>query len=172
MGTAVLALASLATTAVSTGISFYGQKQQAKSQKYAAEYNAKVAENEARNVQLEAAESQKRMRRNARHQQADLRNQLAAGGTLTTTGTAVDLLADHAADMDLTIRDAARASSIEADSFYSQADMTRWEGKQLQRASRISSYSSLFSGVSSIAGSYHGFRYKGTLGPKRSTAGV
>lgn len=163
MGTAVLALASLATTAVSTGISFYGQRQQAKSQRYAAEYNAKVAENEARNVQMEAAESQKRMRQNARRQQAQLRNQLAAGGTLTTTGTTVDLLAEHAADMDLSIRDAARASSIEADSFYSKAAMTRWEGKQLQSAARISSYGTLFSGVSSMADSYYGFRYKGTL---------
>jgi len=172
MGTAVLALASLATTAVSTGISFYGQKQQAKSQRYAAEYNAKVADNEARNVQLEAAESQKRMRQQDRRQQAELRNQLAAGGTVTTTGTTVDLLAENAANMDLGIRDAARASTIEADSFYSQADMTRWEGRQLQRTANISAYGSLFSGVSNMADSYYGFRYKGTLGGRRTTAGV
>ncbi|MBX3740217.1 MAG: hypothetical protein KF712_04455 [Akkermansiaceae bacterium] len=164
MGTAVLALASLATTAVSTGISFYGQKQQARSQRYAAEYNAKVAENEARNIQLQSAEDQKRMRQQSRRKQADLRNHLAGGGTLTTTGTTVDLLAENSANMDLGIRDAAHASRIQADSYYSKADMMRWEGRHLQRAANISAYGSLFSGVANMAESYGNFRYKGAFG--------
>ena len=159
-----LALVSLASTAVSTGLSFYGQKQQAKSQEYAAEYNAKLAENEARNVQLEAAESGKRQRKQARHQMAEVRNNLAGNGTLTTTGTSLDLLAENSANLDMAIADAARASRIEADAWYSKAEMSRWEGKQLGRASTIGAYGSLFSGISSMATSYNDFQYKGMFG--------
>lgn len=163
MGTAVIALASLAATAVSTGISFYGQRQQAKSQAYASEYNAKVAENEARNAQLEATEYQKRKRQQNRREMAGVRNQLAASGTLTTSGTSLDILGEQSANMELEISDAARASRIQTDSYYAKAEMARWEGKQLQRATRISSYGTLFSGVSQMASGYSDFRSKNTL---------
>jgi len=163
MGTAVLALASLATTAVSTGISFYGAKQQAKSQKYAAEYNAKVAENEARNVQLQSTEQQKRMRQQNRREMAELRNHVAGGGTLTTSGTTVDLLAENAANLDTQVQDAARQARLQADSLYAQAELSRWEGRQAVQAGKVSAYGALFSGVSNMASTYYGFHQKGTL---------
>lgn len=168
MGTAVLAMASLATTAASTGLSFYGQRQQAKSARYTAEYNAKVVENEARNRQLEAAESQKRMRQQGRRQMADLRNNLAYTGVLTTTGTAVDTLAEHAANLDVMVKDAARESRIHTDSLYEKAAMIRWESRQRQQAAKLASYGTIFSGVSQMATSANDFFHKGTLGTTRS----
>ncbi len=165
MGTAIIALASLATTAVSTGISVYSQRQQAKSQRYAEEYNAKLAENEARNVQLEAAERGKRQRQQAGRHMATLRNNLAAGGTLTTGGTSLELLAENAAHLDLAIGDAARESRIEAAAWRSRADMSLWNAAQHHRAGTLGTWSTALGGLAGMAGDYAGFRYEGVFTP-------
>ncbi len=153
MGLEVLAIAAI-TTLVSTGVSIYGQQQAAKSQEYAAKYNNKLAENEARNRELESAESQKRMRQQNRREMATLRNNLSGNGTLTTTGTSLNMLGESAGFMDLAIRDAARTSQMEAASIRARGRMGLWEAEQAKRAANISSAGEAFKGISSVVKMY------------------
>ena len=63
---AALAIGSLVASGVGTGISVYGQMQQASAQRRMAEYNAKVQRNEAIRVEQEAREDRNRQRRENR----------------------------------------------------------------------------------------------------------
>lgn len=70
-GGATLLLASLATTAIGTGISFYGQQEAAKSQQRVADYNYEIARQNAQ-IQSNAAKTQ------AQWNEASLNAQLQA----------------------------------------------------------------------------------------------
>ena len=155
MGVAILAFSALATLA-SAGVSIYGQQQAAKTQERAAEYNNQIAENEARHRELETAEQVKRQRLKDKREMATLRNNLAAGGTLTTEGTPLAILGESAAFMDLAIQDAVRESTIEAASIRAQGQMGLWNAKQARSAARISSIGTALGGISSAATAYRG----------------
>jgi len=155
MGIEILAFAALASL-VSTGVSIYGQQQAAKTQERAAEYNNKIAENEARHRELETAEQVKRQRLQDKREMATMRNNLAATGTLTTEGTPLAILGESAAYMDLRIQDAVRESTIEAASIRAQGQMGLWNAKQARSAARISSIGTAFNGLANAATAYRG----------------
>jgi type II secretory pathway pseudopilin PulG len=155
MGVAILAFSALATLA-SAGVSIYGQRQAAKTQERAAEYNHQIAENEARHRELETAEQVKRRRVQDKREMATLRNNLAASGTLTTEGTPLAILGESSAFMDLAIQDAVRQSTIEAASIRARGQMGLWEASQASRASRISSIGTALGGFSSAVTAYRG----------------
>ena len=153
MGIEIIAFAALSSL-VSAGVSIYGQRQAAETQQRAAEYNNKLAENEARHKELETAEQVKRRRLQDKREMATLRNNLAATGTLTTEGTPLAILGESAAFMDLAIQDAVRQSTIEAASIRAQGQMGLWNARQAKAASRISSVGTAFNGISNAAMAY------------------
>lgn len=153
MGIEIIAFAALSSL-VSAGVSIYGQRQAAETQMRAAEYNNKLAENEARHRELETAEQVKRKRLQDKREMATLRNNLAATGTLTTEGTPLAILGESAAFMDLAIQDAVRASTIEAASLRAKGQMGLWEAGQASRAARIKSIGTAFEGFSNAVSAY------------------
>ncbi len=166
MGTGIewIAYAAIAASVASAGVSIYGQQQAAKTEERAAEYNANLAEAEARNKELEAAEQHKRQQQAKRKEMARVRNELAATGTLTTTGTPLAILGEASANMDIGIADALRASNMEAASYRSQGQMGLWEASQARTAANISSVATGISGISNAASGYYDFNYKGAFG--------
>lgn len=158
-----LAIAAIAATTVSTGVSIYSQQQQAKTQERAAAYNAELARREAKNRELESAEQIRRERIENRRRMARIRSQLSHQGIATTTGTPLAILGESAADLELGIADAVRRTSIEAASLRAQGQMGLWEADQASRAANINSVATGIAGVGKAFGSYTGSVYDGSL---------
>lgn len=171
MGLEIPALIALGATAASTGVAIYGQQQQAKSAEAAAKYNNQLAEAEARNKELEFAESANRARIQKRKQMAQIRTAMAAGGALTTEGTPLAILGDSSANLELSIADAARAANMQAASFRSQGRMGLWEAKQTRSAANIASIGSVFGGIGQAADSFHTFKFGYNPYPRVKPAG-
>jgi predicted 2-oxoglutarate/Fe(II)-dependent dioxygenase YbiX len=136
------------TTVISTAATVYGQQQAAKAQTKAAEYNNILADQEAKNVELQNAEQLKRDRIKQRKAMAEIRSRLAQNGTLTTEGTPLAILGESSANFNLGIQDAARAANMQAASLRAQGTMGLWEADQGQQAANISSVAAIGEGVS------------------------
>jgi hypothetical protein len=141
--------------AASTATTIYSAVDQAQTARETAKYNSEAANAEAANKDALAAEAIRRERQQNRRKMADLRNNLAQNGTLTTEGTPLAIIGESGANLELGIQDAARAASEQSKSLRAQGAMSLWEGDQQARASYIkagaSALSSFGSGVSGYA---------------------
>ncbi len=145
----------------STGLSIYGQAQQSKAAQAAAQYNAVLAEREAKNLELQTTESIRRQRINNSGGLASLRNRLGASGVRVDSGVAADTLGEAAARMELSIADAARSASIEATSLRQKGAMGIWEAKQQKKASTLSMIGTGIAGLGNAASQYQQGSYTG-----------
>jgi len=136
------------TTVISTAATVYGQQQQAKAATKAGEYNNILADQEAKNVELQNMEQLKRERIKNRRAMADIRNRMAQNGVLNTEGTPLAILGESSANFNLGIQDAARASNMQAASLRAQGQMGLWEADQGQAAANINSVATGLNGAS------------------------
>lgn len=160
---AVLAIASIATAAIGTGTTLYAQNQAQKTTDRLAAHNNKLAENEARNRELESQEAISRERRRKRAQMARVRNQLAAGGTLTTSGTPLAILGETSSRIELGIADAYRRSNMDAASLRARGQMGLWEADQAATGTNLAMAGTALKGLSSAASAYGSAAYQGSL---------
>jgi len=158
----VLAVGALVGTAVSAGMSYYGYQQQAKTSERIADYNAKVAENQAIQQEMEANESIRRRRREQRGFKGRQRAKFAAAG-VQYEGTPLAVMAESAGLMELQNADFYRASQSRSSSLYSQASLTRQEGYARASAARMQGGISLLSGGIGLASNYNTFKHQGAL---------
>lgn len=137
---------ALAAAAIGTGISVFGQVQQAKATKAAAEFNARVAENEAVNVENERAESVRRKRIENRRALAKQRAGAARAGVLFE-GSPLDIAAETAGELELRVLDENRAALAERTRLTAQAGITRFEGRQRPKAAKIGAVGTGIAGI-------------------------
>jgi len=156
-------LIALAATAIGTGVSVYGQVQQGEAAQRAAEYNNQLAQQEAHNTELEAAEQINRQRLQDRHSLGQIRNQIANNGTLSTEGTPLAILGESSANFELSIQDAVRRANQQAAAQRQQGAMDLWQGDQQQNASLIGAIGSGLKGISALGSQYDTDVYHGTL---------
>jgi uncharacterized protein HemX len=159
----VLAIASIASAVIGTGTTLYAQQQQQETTDRLAAHNNQLAQNEARNRELESQEAIRRERRRKRAHMARVRNQLAAGGTLTTTGTPLAILGETSARIELGIADAYRRSNMEAASLRAQGQMGLWEADQAATGTKLAMAGTAIKGASSAVSAYSGAAYQGSL---------
>lgn len=145
-----LAIASTVAAVGSAGASIYGQRQAAKAQESAAKHNNKLAEAEARNLELESHEAISRQRRNDKRQLSSIRARLATNGALNTEGTPLAILGETKSNQELAIDDAARASSIRAASIRSAGQMGLWESKIASSAAKTANIGTAFSTLANL----------------------
>ena len=150
---------ALAATAASAGIAFYGQQQAAKQAKAAGEYNAKIAENQADQRELESHETIRRQRADKRRAMAQAKAKLASSGAALGEGTAVDVMEVLDARLEAQVQDSARSAQLEAIALRQQANMSRYQGQQQSSALKLQSYGTLLDGVSSGASTYSKAKY-------------
>lgn len=170
---------ALAATAISTGISVYGQHQQAKAAESAAEYNNQLAQQEAHNTELEAAEQIKRQREQNERQMGQIRAQLANNGTLSTEGTPLTILGESSANFELGIQDTVRQANLQAAAMRQQGAMGLWQSQQQKDAATLSAIGTGIQGVGTMMSQYDAAVYHGTeksdplgLYPQRTKRGV
>ena len=142
---------TLALAAGSTALQFVGQRKEAKAAEQAAEFNAKVAENEAIKEELEGREQRHRDRIAGKRFKARQRSRILKSG-VTLEGSPLELLAETATNEQIAISDAKRASGIQQDIFRGTAELERFGGRAARSAGNIAAAGTLLSGASRTAG--------------------
>lgn len=141
-----------ATTVAGTALSSYGQYQSGKAQQDMANYNAKLAENEAiATEQLAHAETQ-RMTKDKQRLMATQRAGYAKSGSVITEGTPLLFMAEQAAEMELDMITQQRNRALEANMLRSQAKLDKYSGKVASYAGRLGAGATVLSGAGQAGG--------------------
>ena len=164
-----LTVASIASTAIGTGISAIGQARQASAQRQQAQYQARVAENNAITAERLAEDSiqrgqieEQRNRAQTRQLQGRQTAALAASGVDVASGSALDVISDTAAvgEIDaLTIRDNAAREAwqrrMQAQEFTQQGALFSAEAAA---TSSLAPVGTLLTGIGGIADRWWRYR--------------
>ena len=144
----VVAIASTATTVVGTAVSIQGQRNAAKAQEYANDYNADQARKQADYDTKIAQENMRRTRDNnkrelARRRATNARGGLAETGAVTASLVETDKRLQQDVD-DIWDRAAMNSSTLEA-----KANMFEWQGDTASQAAKTDMWATGISGVGS-----------------------
>ncbi len=169
-----LAIASIAITAISTGVSMYAQQQQAQAQanaqKSAAAYNAQVAENEAatkrqlaQNEISKGIADRERQQRQAARAMGEMRANMSASGFEIDSGSNLSLLAEsaqeHEYDSQTIMSNANQAAwhhLVGATAAQNQQSFSNWEGRQAGNSSAgLAMTGTLLGGLGKAVGQYN-----------------
>jgi hypothetical protein len=144
---------SAATSAIGTGMSFFGQRQQAKAAEQAASYNARLAKDQAGYETTIAAENARR-RQTANAQAIAAQRAAIASSGLAPTGTPLVQLGELASSLQQEIFDLGHAAAARSRALISSANMAQWEGGQQAAALRTSALGNLAYGITDTATGY------------------
>lgn len=131
-------------------VGYKGNQQAAKAARQTAEYNAKVAENEAIILQRKKIAEEASMRQSAERTIASQRVATAASG-IQMSGSALQALADSYFATEMDALNIQYAADIEQTAKASEAALARAEGRARSSALKTQSYQSLLQGGSQAA---------------------
>lgn len=155
-----MAFYATVATIISTAIGAYSQHQQGVAAEKAAEYNNRLAQQEATNTELENMEQIKRQRIQNDRKMAEIRTRLANNGTLSTEGTPLAILGESSANFELAIQDSARQANMQAAAQRAQGAMDLWQGEQAESAGNLNALATGVGGIASATETYE--KYKPT----------
>lgn len=141
---------ALAISAASTAATIYGQRQAAKAQEQAAEWNADQMRKQAAYEESVAQKNMRRERENNRRELARRRASSARGG-LAETGAVADNLIEASERHQQEIDDIWERASTVAQTQRGKANMSIWEGQVAKQASRTAMWSTAIGGASDMA---------------------
>jgi len=148
----VVAIAML----VAGGLTAYSQYQQGQIAKQTSEFQAKTQENEAITADLENRQNLERLRQMNREQLASRRAEIAVSGVAGFTGSPLAQLGEEAGRLELRAQDEARASGLGLQRSFTEAMLTRAQGKTAAQAGKLQAASTLLSSVGKAYGAYKG----------------
>jgi hypothetical protein len=134
------------------GLAAYGQYEAGQAQKATANYNAKLAENEAKATEQKAHVESQQMQRQKERLTASQRAGFAKGGATITSGTPLLLMAEQAGDAELDILNLQRNRAMEVTALKSEATLQKFQGKQAARAANIQAGATVIGGAGKAAG--------------------
>ena len=147
--TTVLTTAAIVIAVAGAATGAYSAIQSAKAQEKAADFNEKVAQNNATLSKYQAAEEARRLRvRNMRIAGAQ-RVAGAKSGIELTSGSFQDVMRDTAIQGEMDALTALYTGKVDATRSLSQAKLFGMEGKQAMRQGYLNAGASLLSGASS-----------------------
>ena len=139
-----------AATAASGFLQFKGAKAQAKAIERTADYNAKVAENEAILLQRARTDQESQLRKNADRLEGTQRVATAKSG-ITMSGSPLEALADTYFNTEMDALRIQYAGDIEETAKASEAALARATGRAKASAYKLASYQSLLEGGTQAA---------------------
>lgn len=147
-----MALATIATvaTVVGTGISAYGTYESMQQQADMTDYNAALADAEAKQVQAETREKATRARRENDRFKSKQRAAFAKSG-ITSTGTPLEVMSQTAADLELGVLDLAYQGETKRRALLNKASINKYQAGSLKDAAPIATAGVLLGGATSIA---------------------
>lgn len=131
-------------------VGFKGNQQAAKAAKQTADYNAKLAENEAIILARRKVEEEKNMRQQSDRLVASQRVATASSG-IQMSGSALQALADSYFNTEMDALNIQYAADIEQTQKEAEATLARAEGRARATALKTQSYQSLLQGGSQAA---------------------
>jgi hypothetical protein len=132
---------------IGTTVAAYGQYQAGQAQEATANYNAKLAENEAKAKEQQAHVESLQMQKQKERLAASQRAGFAKGGSVITEGTPLLLMAEQAGQAELDILNNQRNRAMESTALRSEATLSKFQGKQAAKASNISAGTTLLQGA-------------------------
>lgn len=144
---------SAATAIIGAGVTIYGQQQQKEAAQQQADYNEKVAQNEATRANQEAAENARRVQKQKTRTIAALRASMAANG-LAMEGTPLAILGDVAGDFEQEIADIGYGAANRRMALLSEAQLGQWQAKSQKSALTTSQIATGISGIGQAVGGY------------------
>ena len=146
MVTATVAAAIFA--GVGTAVSVVGAIRSGNAAKAQADFQSKIADQEATRKRQEAAAKEKDFRRQTSRQRAAVRAARGASGTASGTGSNLLTDEDFLAESEVSALRIRQGGEIEAQRLGQEADLFTFQGKSAQTASRFRAGSSLLGGAS------------------------
>lgn len=128
---------------VSGVLSAHQTYQQGKAAKYNADYNAKLAKNQAEQGQMEARENVRRQQKNNEAQMSSARARLANQGAIATQGAPLAVMGDIAGQLELSVLDAYRGADANRTRLLQQASLEKARGRDAMRAGRLMAFGTL-----------------------------
>ena len=141
---------AIASAVGGTYMSIQGQKAAAKGAQLSAEWNADQARKQAKFEEETAQENMRRKRENNKRAIARQRAMGARAG-LTEAGAVGEMLIDKSERLQQDVDDLWKNASTRSEQLRGQAQMSLWEGKQAQTASKYAIYGTIASGVGKVA---------------------
>lgn len=174
VGPETLAIASIASSVVGTGVSIMGQMQQADAAQKAANYQAAVARNNqilanqrAQQIEAEGKIAEDRKRQEAARLAGRQRAVLAGNGVLVDVGSALDITSDTAAMGELDALNTKYAydnqaynARTQAANFGSDAAMADYRASSSDATLAVAG--TLLQGAGSVADKWYRFKYPTT----------
>ena len=139
-----------AATAASGFLQFKGAKAQAKAIERTADYNAKVAENEAILLQRARTDQESQLRKNADRLEGTQRVATAKSG-ITMSGSPLEALADTYFNTEMDALRIQYASDVEQTRQIASANLIRAEGQAMKSAANTRAYANLLQSASRSA---------------------
>lgn len=140
----------IAMVIASTAVAAYGVYQQGQAQKSSADYNAKVAEQNALIARQQAGLRARQQDRLNRLRLGSIRAAAGASGGMTGEGSVIDIIADQALQNELQKQEILYEGELKARGFDASAGLSRLEGSAASTASKIGVGSTLLSGASRL----------------------
>lgn len=145
MGIETIAIMAIVAGA---GISAYSSYEQGQSQKAISNYNAQVAENEAKQRAQDAQVAANAQRAQNEALKAKQRALFAKAGVVAA-GTPLLVQAEQAATLEMSALEIERTGNMDAARLRSQAELDRMQGKSAARAGTMQAAGTVLSGVGS-----------------------
>lgn len=145
------AITAISAIVVSTGVSVYGQVQAASNAKKVGEYNAKLAESQAKQTEMDAAENIRRQRLANRKALSMQMGKFAKSGVVINEGTPLELLSESAATLELEAQDYFRNSRLQQQNLRAQGAMSLATGQMQASQYQIGAAASLLQGAGQAA---------------------
>lgn len=147
---AVAAWVSVATAVASTAVSVYSNVQQGKRADELAEYNAKLAENEAQDARNLATEKENTHRTKVAQLLSKQRATLGASNVDINSGSALQLQQDTTTLGEVDALRIRATGDKTVESYESQAELNRLQGETAETQSYLNATGSFLSGASKV----------------------
>ena len=164
MNMTMLGVGSLLMGEVGTGISVASQYAQSKAIRRQADYNQKMAQQQAERTRQDARENRRRMDEDNKRQLARLRSRYARLGLDESQGTPLDMFAETASKLELSIADHFTASERQAAALENRATLDAYDGRVRSRAAQIGGVTTALGGAADLA--MQGFEFHDRLKPQ------
>ena len=143
-----MAYVAVAISVVGTAISATGTYEAGQSQKAAADYNAKVQNNAAKDALQRGADSAEQNTEKTRRLLATQNATMGANGLVTSTGTPLDILTNTAGLGELDSLRLLNNAQRDASGLTTQANLTQFQGNQAADAGTLGAAATVLGGAS------------------------
>lgn len=155
-----LATISTIASVAGTAMTAYGSIQQGKAAKAQGEYNARVSENNAQRARNKGTDQENNFRLKTQQLRKQQEAQFGANGVQLGSGSAADILADTDNFGEVDALNIRSNTDSEVEGYLTDANNSRIQGNNAQRAGNVGAFSSVLSNVGTVSSKWYRHKKK------------